>query len=179
MRPATATVTPNHSLENIKLGSDLSAITAGDIMNRCMIWASPEDSVDAVQALMQQHNTGYVLVGTDGVCRGIISKSNITGAISPFLRPMFAKWRRPLDDASLQIKVKWIMSTPVHIVTLHTTLDAVVSKMCSFGGRCLPVVNTDGKVAGIITVFDVFKVLMNKSGNTPVIGEPVQSPPLV
>ena len=174
-----STVTPNHSLENIKLGSELSAITAGDIMNRCMIWASPEDSVGVVQALMQQHNTGYVLVGADGVCQGIISRSNITGAVSPFLRPIFAKWRRPLDDASLQIKVKWIMSTPVHTVTFYTTLDVIVSKMCSFGGRCLPVVNADGKVAGIITVFDVFKVLMNKSGNAPIIGEPIQSPPLV
>lgn len=176
---SNSTVTPNHPLENIKLGSELSTITAGYIMNRCMVWASPEDSVDAVQALMQQHNTGYVLVGADGVCRGIISRSNVTGAVSPFLRPIFAKWRRPLDDASLQIKVKWIMSTPVHTISLFASLDAVVSKMCSFGGRCLPVLNADGKVMGIITVFDVFKVLMNKSGNTPVIGEPVQSPPLV
>ena len=182
-KPVIATsnnpVMPNHPLENIKLGSELSAITAGDIMNRCMIWASPEDSVGAVQALMQQHNTGYVLVGTGGVCQGIISRSKITEAVSPFLKPIFAKWRRPLDDASLQIRVKWIMSTPVHTVSLFASLDAVVSKMCSFGGRCLPVVNADGKVAGIITVFDVFKVLMNKSANTPVIGEPIQSPPLV
>ena len=71
------------------------------------------------------------------------------------------------------------MSVPVHTVALYATLDAVVSKMCSFGGRCLPVVNADGKVVGIITVFDVFKVLMNKNANTPVIGEPGQSPPLV
>jgi CBS domain-containing protein len=172
-------VTPNHPLENVKFGSELSAITAGDIMNRCMIWASPEDTVGAVQALMQQHNTGYVLVGAGGVCQGIISRSNITGAVSPFLRPVFAKWRRPLDDASLQIKVKWIMSTPVHTVSLFASLDVVISKMSGFGGRCLPAVNADGKVVGIITVFDVFKVLMNNNKNTPVIGEPIQSPPLV
>ena len=96
-----------------------------------------------------------------------------------FYKPIFAKWRRPLDDASLQIKVKWIMSTPVHTVTLFATLGEVVSKMCSFGGRCLPVVNADGQVVGIITVFDVFKVLMNNNKNAPVIGEPIQSPPLV
>ncbi len=176
---SNSTVTPNHSLENVKLSSELSAITAGDVMNRCMIWAGPEDSVDAVQSLMQQHNTGYVLVGAGGVCQGIISRSNITGAVSPFLKPIFARWRRPLDDASLQIKVKWIMSTPVHTVSLSASLDAVVSKMCSFGGRCLPVVNADGKVVGIITVFDVFKALMNNNKNTPIIGEPIQSPPLV
>jgi len=149
-------------------------------MNRFMVWASPEDSVGTVQTLMQQHNTGYVLVGADGVCQGIISRSNITGAVSPFLRPVFAKWRRPLDDASLQIKVRWIMSTPVHTVSLSASLDAVVRKMCSFGGRCLPVINNmDGKVVGIITVFDVFKILMNSNKNVPVIGEPIQSPPLV
>jgi CBS-domain-containing membrane protein len=148
-------------------------------MNRSMVWASPEDSVDTVQTLMQQHNTGYALIGSSGVCQGIISRSNITGAISPFLRPIFAKWRRPLDDASLQIKVKWIMSTPVHTVTLTATLDEVVSKMSSFGGRCLPVINASGKIAGIVTVFDVFKIFMNNNKIAPVIGETIQSPPLV
>jgi predicted transcriptional regulator len=182
-KPAVAAtgspVTPKRSLENIKLGAELSALTAGDIMNRCMVWSSPEDSVGTVQTMMQQHNTGYVLVGVGGVCQGIISRSNITGAVSPFLRPIFAKWRRPLDDASLQIKVKWIMSTPVHTVSLFASFDVIISTMCGFGGRCLPVLNADGKVVGIITVFDVFKILMNNNKNTLVIGEPIQSPPLV
>jgi CBS domain-containing protein len=176
---AGSSVTPVRSFENIKLGGELSVVTAGDIMNRSMVWASPEDSVDTVQTLMQQHNTGYALIGSSGVCQGIISRSNITGAVSPFLRPIFAKWRRPLDDASLQIKVKWIMSTPVHTVTLTATLDEVVSKMSSFGGRCLPVINASGKIAGIVTVFDVFKIFMNNNKNAPVIGETIQSPPLV
>ena len=52
------------------------------------------------------------MIGADGVLEGLVSKSDLAGAASPYLRPEFAKWRWPLDDATLQIKVKWIMSRP-------------------------------------------------------------------
>jgi len=118
------------------------------------------------------------MVGTDGVLEGIVSNSNIKGAISPYLRPVFEKWHRPLDDATLNIKVKWIMSRPVRVVTPETSLVAIMENMCQFGGRCLPVVDKQGKVQGLVTVFDIFKML-NASANVSSVGKAPQSPPLV
>ncbi|MHC4112836.1 MAG: CBS domain-containing protein, partial [Planctomycetota bacterium] len=86
--------------------------------------------------------------------------SNITGALSPYLRPVFAKWRRPLDDATLQIRIKWIMSRPVHTVKPETPLANVMENMCRFGVLCLPVVDQQGKMQGLVTEAGIFKVLL-------------------
>lgn len=185
-QPQTTQQSPReqHSEDKIaytddQYGDDLLEITAQDVMNHSIAWAGPEDSVEQVLSQMQGQNSSYVLIGENGNCQGIVSRSNIDGAISPFLKPIFAKWRRPLDDATLQIKVKWIMSAPVHAVPGEATLYSVMNTMCNFGGRCLPVLGADGKVVGIITVFDIFKALMNNDSEEIMIGATNQSSPLI
>ena len=108
---------------------------------------------------MKQQHASYIMIGADGVLEGIVSKSDLTGAISPYLRPIFAKWRRPSDDATLQIKIKWIMSKLVRTIKPQASVAAVIEDMCKFGGGCLPVVDQQGKVQGLVTAFDIFKVL--------------------
>jgi CBS domain-containing protein len=139
------------------------------IMSTEVVWIGPEDSVLDVLRRMQQQDVGYALVGQNGVLEGIVSKSNVLGGISPYLRPVFAKWRRPEDDATLNIKIKWLMSRPVQTLSVQATLGQAIERMQQFGGRCLPVVDESGKVIGMVTVFDVFKALTpNKPmGKTP------------
>lgn len=145
------------------------AISARDIMQQDVVWANPEDSVEQTLAKMQQHDVGYMLVGCDGIAEGIVSRSDISGATSPYLRPIFAKWRRPLDDATLQIKIKWIMTRPVRTINPETSLAGIMENMSRSGGRCLPVADEQGKIQGLVTVFEIFKALLNNNsiGNTP------------
>ena len=154
------------------------AICAKDIMQKDVVWGSADDSVKQTLTKMQQQNAGYMMVGQDGILEGIVSKSNITGAISPYLRPVFAKWHRPLDDVTLQIKVKWIMSRPVRTIKSEAPLAVIIENMCQFGGRCLPVVNQQGKVQGLVTVFDIFECLLKSNQDVSTIGQTLQSPPL-
>ena len=150
--------------------------SAEEIMQKEVVWGSPDDSVQQALAEMQRHDAGYMMIGRDGALEGIVSKSDLTGAISPYLRPIFAKWRRPSDEATLQIKIKWIMSRPVRTIKPQTSLAAVIENMRQFGGRCLPVVDRQGNVHGLVTVFDILKVL-----STPDIssaGKTLQVPPL-
>lgn len=152
--------------------STIPTICAKDIMQKDILWGTTDDSVQQTITNMQKHNAGYVLVGHDGVLEGIVSKSDIQGAISPYLRPEFAKWRRPLDDATLQIKVKWITRTPVHTIIEQAPLAAIMENMCRFGVRCLPVVDYQGKVQGLVTVFDIFKILVKNSPAVPPENKP-------
>jgi len=151
------------------------AICAREVMDQDVVWANPEDTVEQALTKMQQRDVGYMLVGSGGVAEGIISKSDISGATSPYLRPIFAKWRRPLDDATLQIRIKWIMIRPVHTIRGEASLSAVMENMSRLGGRCVPVADGQGRIEGLITVFDIFKVLLNNNsfGRTP------QAPQLV
>ncbi len=158
---------------------ELFALCAGDIMQADVIWAEPEESVQQALSKMQQNDTGYILIGRDGVLEGIASRSDVTGAISPYLRSVFAKWRRPLDVATLNIKVKWIMSRPVRTVRPDTSLAAVMEHMCRFGGRAIPVVDEEGHVQGLITVFDILQMLLQTGAGISTAGKTPQEPPMV
>jgi len=160
-----------------ELPPSILSICAEEIMEKEVVWGSPDDSVQQALTEMQEHNTGYMMIGRDGVLEGIVSNSNITGAISPYLRPAFAKWRRPLDDATLNIRVRWIMSRPVRAVKPETSLVTIMGNMCQLGQRAFPVVDEQGKVRGLVTVFDIFKVLSN-STNISMAGKASEAHPL-
>jgi len=135
-------------------------LCAKDLMHEDLVWGSPEDSVQESLAKMQQHNTGYLLIGRNGVLEGLVSKSDLAGAISPYLRPEFAKWRQPLDDATLQIRVKWIMSRHVHTIAHQMPLAEIMENMSRLHLYALPVTDQQGKVLGMITGIDILKAML-------------------
>ncbi|HUV41885.1 MAG TPA: CBS domain-containing protein [Sedimentisphaerales bacterium] len=138
----------------------LSAMCAADVMQKETVWANPDDSVQQALDKLQQNQASYLMVGRDNMLEGIVSKSDLTGAISPYLRPMFAKWRRPLDDATLQIRIKWIMSRPVHTIRPDTPVLTIMNHMRQFNVLCLPVVDAQGKVQGAVLETSIFKTLL-------------------
>ena len=125
-----------------------------------LVWADPEAPVDAVLAKMQDHNVSHVIVGSNPAPQGIVSRSDIAGAMSPYLRPTFGKWRRPLDDATLRIKVKWIMSAPLTTIAADAPLSAIMEQMQQLHKRALPVLDAQGAIVGMITAFDIFAALL-------------------
>jgi CBS domain-containing protein len=159
--------------------AELLRARAADIMETDLVWAGPEDTVQAVLAKMQQNNTGYVLIGQNGLLEGLVSSSTILGAVSLYLRPVFAKWRRPEDDATLGVKVKWIMSRPVRTIRPDTSLEATIEYMRRYGGRCLPVVDEKGAVQGMVTVFDILMRILASDKNLSWQGRPPQAPALL
>ncbi len=158
---------------------DLLNIPARDIMTKDVVWCGPDDAVQDVISAMQQHNAGYVLVGRNGALEGLISNSNILAALSPYLRPTFAKWHRPEDDATLGIKIKWVMTRPVRTIKPDVSLAAAIENMRRYGGRCLPVMDGQAKILGIITVFDILLRVLEADGASSWQGSPPQGPPLM
>jgi predicted transcriptional regulator len=150
---------PNRSS---KASLDISAICSKDIMQRKLVWGNSEDSVQQTLNAMKQYDVDYVMIGSDGVLEGIVSKSDLNGAVSPFLRPKFAKWRRPLDDASLQIKVKWIMSSPVRTIRSQTPLVDIIKVMTQHKKLALTVMSKQGKTLGLVTQYDIYKAILKQ-----------------
>jgi CBS domain-containing protein len=157
----------------------LLAIRAKDITQKDIVWGTGNDSVEEALTKMQERDTGYMMIGRDGLLEGIVSKSDLTGALSPYLRRTFAKWHRPVDDATLQIKIKSIMSKPVQTIRSDTSLAVIMKNMHLSDGRCLPVVNEQGKVEGLVTVFDIFKALLKSNPDISTAGKTLQAPPLL
>lgn len=135
-------------------------VCAKDIMEKEILWGKPEDSVQHAMEKMQQADTACMMVGSSGLLEGIVTWIDIAEAVSVYLRPVFSKWHRPADDATLQIRVKVIMTRPVRTIKPQTSLAVVMEDMCQHRLRCLPVVNEEGKTEGVVTTFDIFKLLL-------------------
>lgn len=157
---------------------DLWSLTAFDVMHQGVLWLAPDDTVEEAMRQMQQQNVGYALVGQEGRIEGILSRSDIAAAVSPYLRSAFAQWRRPLDEATLQIRVKWVMSRPVHTVRPEATLLTVMETMARHGVRGLPVVDEKGVTAGLVTVYEMFGTILGGLG-VSLAGRPQQAPPIM
>ena len=170
-RPESTSARPRVIASNEGL-ADILSLPVREVMDTRVVWGRPSDSVQDLLSKMQQHDVGYAMIGEGGVLDGIVSKSNILGAISPYLRPVFAKWHTPADDATLNIKIQWVMSRPVRTIGPDAALSIAIQSMQHFGGRCLPVVDGRGEVLGLLTVFDIFSVFSQNdqfgtSGRTP------------
>ena len=170
-RPPSAS-TPARVIASNEGLADILSLPVREVMDTRVVWGRPSESVQDLLSKMQQHDVGYAMIGEEGVLDGIVSKSNILGAISPYLRPVFAKWHTPADDATLNIKIQWVMTRPVRTVGPHATLGIAIESMQHFGGRCLPVMGDRGEVQGILTVFDIFRIFSRNdqfgtSGRTP------------
>jgi CBS domain-containing protein len=163
------------SSPQIKDGLTSLQLCAKDIMQKAILFGSPDDSIQDTLTKMQQAETSYMLIGKNNMPEGIVSTYDIASAVSVYLKPVFAKWRRPADDATLQIKVKWIMTRSVHTVKPDASIAAVMEIMCQTGLRCLPVAGAGGKVEGLITAFDIFKALLKTDTNVSSAGKPLQA----
>jgi CBS domain-containing membrane protein len=55
------------------------------------------------------------------------------------------------------------MNKPVRTINPDTPLAEIIEDMCREGRRCLPVAGDDGRVQGLVTVFDIFMALQQPS----------------
>ncbi len=55
------------------------------------------------------------------------------------------------------------MTRPVRTVSPEASVSVMMDQMCRFGGRCLPVVETNGQVLGMVTVFDLLRIINQAS----------------
>lgn len=133
---------------------------AAAVMTSDVLWVAPEETVGQTLARMQRDNVRYALVGTDGLPEGIVSASDVRAALSPYLQHKFSKWRRQSDVATQQIKLRWIMSRPVHTIRSETPLQIVMEIMQRYHRQCLPVTDDDDNIIGLVTVFDVLRALV-------------------
>jgi CBS domain-containing protein len=170
---------PKKADDNTENSVRICDITTSQVMQENAAFVQPEQTVQQAVEIMQQQNTPYLLVKSEQseTFEGIVSRSDITSAISPYLNPTFKNFKRPLDQATLKIKIKWIMTNPVETITADQPLSFAIRKMLTCGIRSLPVIDKDNKACGIITVFDILNAISpDKQGKTTVkVSPPVLS----
>ncbi len=123
-------------------------LRVSEIMNRNLITVTPEDTVFKAAKLMSEHNIGSVVVMKGGELKGIVTERDL---ISRYIAK--EDGRRPED-----VKVREVMTDKPVTIRDNVDIDEAARLMVDRNVRRLIVVNSNGKVVGIVSSRDILKV---------------------
>lgn len=139
----------------------LDQLCAKDIMQRQVCWCNLETSIEQASEEFDRYQCSYIAVGENNNLHGLLSRKDLLAAKSPYLRHEFSKWRRPIDYASLKIKIKWLVKNKSYeVVSSDDKLENIMQKMLWTKSRCAAVIDKFEKFVGIVTVEDIFDGLL-------------------
>ena len=125
-----------------------------DIMSTEVVTVVADDTLKVVRDIFRQNNFHHLLVARDGKLRGVISDRDMLARLSPFLD---TPTEQPADREVLRLTAADIMSADPISVDRDTSIDYASIILLENGISCLPVVNGDGTIEGILTWKDILK----------------------
>ncbi len=123
-------------------------LTVSDIMNRNIVYVEPEDSVYKAAKLMKEHGIGSVVVLKSGELKGLVTERDL---ITRYIAK--GDGRRPED-----VKVSEVMTSNPVVVKENTEVDEAARLMVEKNIRRLLVVNSSGKLVGIVSSRDIIRI---------------------
>ncbi len=114
---------------------------------------APEDSIQTARNIMLRKGISRLIVVEDNIPTGIITKKDIARRLAQARAP----WqRRPLD----KISISRIMSSNLKTLPPDASLQKTSKLMLKENISSVPIVEEDGKLAGIITSTDLIKAFI-------------------
>ena len=151
---------PFANADRVQIGQKLNAASQDALMkiteidiDRFRIWRS---------LLLKLNPTGLnVIYGPNEAGKTTLMRfvQSVLYGFEPLLEE--PAWHRPEDDATLQIRLKWIMSKQVYPVKPETPLFNIVELKFKHDISCLPVVDVQGQMLGVVTTKDMLKGFLN------------------
>jgi len=126
-----------------------------DIMTTPVHSIDMDDSLLHVKQLFERERCHHVVVTNRRRAYGVVSDRDVLRAVSPFIGSKTME--RSQDINSLKKRVHQIMSRDLVTTTPEETIAEASEKMIQQRVSCLPVVDKDGLVKGIVTVRDIVK----------------------
>jgi acetoin utilization protein AcuB len=133
---------------------------AGDRMSHPVISVSPDTSIHDALAMFKKEHIRRAPVMQDGGMVGIVSEKDLLNA-SPSPVTSLSVWE--MNYLLSKVTVKQVMTKKVKTVEVNTPIEEAARIMADnkFGG--LPVMRS-GKVVGMITETDLFKIFLELMG---------------
>jgi acetoin utilization protein AcuB len=132
-----------------------------EIMTMDPVKVSPRDPLIEVRALFYRRRIRHILVMEGDRLRGVISDRDVLQAVSPFLDTYLEEFR---DVSTLGAAAESIMTSDPITVHPDTPIEAAARLMLDHRISCLPVVETTGRVLGILTTVDLIKTSIAEAG---------------
>jgi CBS domain-containing protein len=138
----------------------MTSITVGEIMSRNVLALEIDHSVNLAAAVMHYRHIRHLPVTEHGKLVGLVTHRDITRAQAALLATPSHDLLH--DDANaLTVPVLHIMHRDVWRVTADTPVLEATRIMLDHKFGCLPVVDADDKLIGIITEVDLLRLLVS------------------
>jgi len=129
----------------------LESISLSSCMTKNVKKIQSDKALFNVWRIMKENKIGSVIVVDES------NKNNLVGIITE--RDIINNLSLP--DANLQILVNSIMSKPIVTIQETQSLIDALKTMQKNNFRRTPIVNKEGKLVGIVTDKDIFKIIIN------------------
>lgn len=135
----------------------LEKITVGEWMSTPVVSISPSLPISNAHQIMKRNNIRRLPVVEDEQVVGIITIGDVREA-SPSDATTLSIWE--LNYLWAQLTVEKVMTRKVVTVTPDTAIVDAAEMMLEHKVSGLPVVNAQGKLVGILTESDIFRMLI-------------------
>ena len=112
------------------------------------ICAAPEDSIRTVLRILQEAKTGAAMVCRDGKLLGIFTERDALKLLA--------------QGADLSAAVSTVMIGNPTTLRAKDTIGAAISLMSSGGFRRLPILDSSGKITGVLKVSGILRYLVEQ-----------------
>jgi acetoin utilization protein AcuB len=121
----------------------IRSLTAGDVMSAPVVTATPDSSPWAAWSTMATKGVRHLVVTVGERCVGMVDD-----------REIFAQW--PMGPLAMRrLRIESIMRARTTVVLPDTDLRDVARVMVDDRVDAVPVVDTDGRLRGLITATDM------------------------
>lgn len=127
-----------------------------DILTATPVTVGLDDNLARIKQIFDTHAFHHVLVVADGELFGVISDRDLLRAVSPFVD---SPSERSIDSATLKRHAHQIMTRKPVTVTADELVGIAARRMLESDVSCLPVVDDNGAVIGIVTWHDLLRAV--------------------
>lgn len=131
---------------------DHLALTAADVMTAAPATVGPDDRLDLVRRVFAERGCHHVVVIEGGVVIGVLSERDLLRALSPNLQTASETAR---DAATLAKRAHQVMTHLPLVATAQTPLPELVDVLRSRPIGCIPIVDEQFHLLGIVTWRDL------------------------
>jgi CBS domain-containing protein len=135
----------------------LESIPVSSIMTKNVIVQTEDQTIQAISRTMYENNIGNVLIIRNYEAQDSIKQDKIVGIIT---ERDVVRIVGSFDQTLYHIPVREIMSKPIISITPTCSLKDAIDTMQLKNIRRLPIIEQEGKLVGIITSRDIFKIII-------------------
>ncbi len=119
-----------------------------ELMSRDVVTLSEDENLAVGDDLLKRHHIRHLPVVRDGKLVGLVSHRDLIRALA----------RQAGSQSKAPVWAKDVMTRTVETVSPRASVREVVDKLLDHKYGCLPVVDGDGKLVGIVTDSDLVRL---------------------